>query len=189
MTTAAHPVSYYADPGTARALTVVASAWLGTPFRYGSCVMGPRGGVDCVALTWALHHKTGAAEIPHEFDRLPLHWHEHHDSSAILEFMREARKTGRLHVVVAPGDPAPDPAVLRHGDLVAIKTGLAAHHLGTWLDDTMGRHLLHVPINGTVQRWPLFQPPLAGRVAGVWRITCGPTPAAAATARPPGPHV
>lgn len=162
--------SYYASFAHALALTCEAERWLGTPFRSASVVPGPGGGVDCIGLTWALHHATGAAEIPHEFDRLPLSWHLHHESSAILEYMREARKTGRLEPIMQPGDPQPGPGLLFHGDLVAIKTGLSVHHLGTWLDDQHGRHFLHVPIGGTVRRWSIDAGPLRGRIAGVWRI-------------------
>ena len=102
---------------------------------------------------------TQALDLP----RKPLDWHLHHDNSAILDFFHAPEIRKKLRRVESYDG-------YMHGDLMAIRTGLCEHHLGTWLNDSRGQHLIHVPIGGTVQRWPIGSPPLAGKVASVWRI-------------------
>lgn len=159
--------SHYDDPVHAALLSLEAVRWQGTPFRFASQTPGPGGGVDCVGLCAAVHVACGVC-APFEIDRRPLHWSLHHEESGILEFFREPIVRARLRQL----DPEDEPA---HGDLIAVKTYLAIHHLGTFIDDALGRHLLHVPINGTVRRTPLGDRMLRGRVAGLWRITPAPS--------------
>lgn len=157
-----NPTPFYASPEARASLSAEAHRWIGTPFRAASRVPGPRGGVDCVQLCAAIHAACGVCE-PLALPSAPLQWHHHHDESLLLEWFRSPEVRARVHRL----DEADD---WMAGDLVAIRTDLCAHHLGTWLDDELGRHLLHVPIGGTVQRWPLHHRALRGRVAARWRI-------------------
>ena len=153
---------YYSTPERIAELDRQARLWMGTPFRAGSSVPGPQGGVDCVGLAAAIHMATGAAPAV-AFERRPLDWHLHHDSSAILDFFRSPEIRAKLRRVESYEG-------YRHGDLLTVRVGLCEHHLGTWLDDALGKHLLHVPIGGTVQRWTIGAPPLVGKIGSAWRI-------------------
>lgn len=153
---------FYSTPERIAALDAQVRLWMGTPFRAGSAVSGPLGGVDCVGLQAAIHTATGATQAL-DLPRKPLDWHLHHDNSAILDFFHAPEIRKKLRRIESYEG-------YMHGDLMAIRTGLCEHHLGTWLNDSRGQHLIHVPIGGTVQRWPIGSPPLAGKVASVWRI-------------------
>ncbi len=154
--------AYYSTPERVARLDAEVRKWIGTPFRGASAVPGPLGGVDCVGLTAAVH--AGAGACPEQtFRRVPLDWHLHHEFSAILDFFRRPEVHSRLQQIRGVEN-------CRHGDLMTVRVGLCEHHLGTYLDDGLGRHLLHVTVGGTVQRWSIGAPGLAGRVASVWRI-------------------
>lgn len=156
------PVPYYASPEARGRLAAESQRWLGTPFRAGSAVPGPLGGVDCVRLCAAIHAACGACD-PLDIPAAPMQWHMHHEQSLLLDWFRGPDVRGRVKRI-EEGEP------WLSGDLVAVQTGLAAHHLGTWLDDAQGRHLLHVPVGSSVQRWSLDDRLLKGRIAAVWRI-------------------
>lgn len=153
---------FYSTPERIAALDAQVRLWMGTPFRAGSAVAGPLGGVDCVGLQAAIHTATGATQAI-ELPRKPLDWHLHHDNSAILDFFHAPEIRQKLQRIESYD-------AYLHGDLMAVRTGLCEHHLGTWLNDSRGQHLLHIPINGTVQRWSIGAVPLAGKIAVVWRI-------------------
>jgi len=155
-------IPYYSTPERIAVLDSQVRLWMGTPFRAGSAVSGPFGGVDCVGLQAAIHTATGATQAI-EIPRKPLDWHLHHDNSAILDFFNAPEIRSRLRRVESYEG-------YHHGDLMAVRVGLCEHHLGTWIDDSRGKHLFHVPIGATVQRWPIGSPPLAGKIASAWRI-------------------
>lgn len=153
---------YYSTPERIARLDSQVRVWLGTPFRAGSAVPGPQGGVDCVGLTAAIHTGAGAC-MPQQIMRRPLDWHLHHEFSVIVDFFRQPEISRRLRRVESY-------VGYQHGDLMTVRVGLCEHHLGTFLDDALGKHLLHVPIGGTVQRWSIGAPGLNGRIASAWRI-------------------
>jgi hypothetical protein len=154
---------FYSTPERKAALSTQARLWIGTPFRAGSAVLGRFGGVDCVGLAHEIHVATGACK-PHAIERNILDWHLHHVESPIIAFFRQEEVRGRLRHVHREDPPM-------HGDIVVIRVGAnEGYHVGTFLDDQLGRHLLHVPIGLTVQRWSIGVPPLAGHIASIWRI-------------------
>lgn len=155
-------IPYYSTPERIARLNDQVRLWLGTPFRAGSAVPGPNGGVDCVGLTAAVHVGAGACP-PQALQRVPLDWHLHHETSAVMDFFRQPQVARRLQRVESYEG-------YRHGDVMAVRVGLCEHHVGTWLDDALGAHLLHVIVGGTVQRWSIGAPGLAGRISAVWRI-------------------
>lgn len=154
--------AYYSKPERVARLDEEVRRWIGTPFRAASAVPGPQGGVDCVGLTAAVHAGAGACPAQ-TFRRLPLDWHLHHEWSAIIDFFRQPDISRRLQRIESY-------LPYLHGDLMTVRVGLCEHHLGTYLDDGLGRHLLHVTLGGTVQRWSIGAPGLEGRIASVWRI-------------------
>lgn len=157
---------YYATAAAQAAFIAEACSWLGTPFRHGTAsVKGSYGGVDCVGLCIAVHVECGACE-PFTCERLPLDWHHHHDRSAIMDFLHQPSVRERL-LIVHPEDG------LLNGDMVAIQTDKCVHHLGLYLHDGVGSHLLHVPIGACVQRWALGVAPLRGKIKSAWRIMGG----------------
>jgi cell wall-associated NlpC family hydrolase len=156
-------IPFYSSPEKQIAFQTEANRWLGTPFRFNSAVCGPDGGVDCVGLCAAIHHNCGACNL-RSIERLPLDWHLHHSASAIIDFFHTPGVRERLTRVEFEEEP------LLVGDLVAIKTARCVHHLGLYLQDSIGKHLLHVPVDGTVQRWSIGYAPLSGKIASVWRI-------------------
>jgi cell wall-associated NlpC family hydrolase len=155
-------IPYYQSPDRQSAFLTEARRWIGTPFRAGSAICGEHGGVDCVGLVAAIHSACGACSLS-ELPRRPLDWHLHNDASAILEFFRMPEVRARLAGIEEGRSRL-------NGDLVAVQTGLCVHHLGLWISDGIGAHLLHVPVGSRVQRWSMDDPMLRGRIAGIWRI-------------------
>lgn len=154
--------AYYSTSERIARLDAEVRKWIDTPFRRCSAVPGRLGGVDCVGLTAAVHTGAGACP-PQTFERVPLDWHLHHEWSAIIAFFRRPEVQKRLRRI-----DGREP--YWHGDLMAVRVGLCEHHLGTYLDDALGQHLLHVTVGGTVQRWSLGAQGLVGKIASVWRI-------------------
>lgn len=154
---------YYQSPERQQLLLAELISWIGTPFKSGAAaVKGPYGGVDCIGLCIAVNVACGACS-PIECERLPLDWHHHHDTSAILTFFNHPGLRERLQILSAE-DP------LMPGDLVAVQTGRCVHHLGIVMAGHLSMHLVHVPIDACAQMWA-FEPLLAsGMVKSVWRI-------------------
>lgn len=152
---------FYGSPETVAALVAEAQRWIGTPFRYGSCVRGAGGGVDCTHLCYAVHLACGAF-APFEVPSAPLNWHQHHDESIMLDFLRAPEAAGRLKHI-----DRDDPTMT--GDLAVVRVSRTEHHMGTVLRLESGAFLLHVPLNHPVQLSPLADP--AMRITSLWRLS------------------
>lgn len=114
--------------GTARRamLLQAARAWRGTPFYPNSCAIGPSGGVDCVRLQAAIHHRTGF--VPRlQLPRSTMDYSAHGRVSELLRWLREEPALqGRLQEIVRPATDD-----LLTGDLVTLLEDRVEHHLGT----------------------------------------------------------
>ena len=67
------------------AVGVEALTWQGTPFSYGRCLKGPRGGVDCGRYPAACLKETGVIDCDlRNLPRLPRNWFAHCADNADL---------------------------------------------------------------------------------------------------------
>ncbi|AHF92496.1 hypothetical protein OPIT5_21895 [Opitutaceae bacterium TAV5] len=124
----------YFTPERRPALRAAVARWTGTPFRAHTAVPGPQGGVDCVHFIHAVLAECGATAD----QSLPAGYslaHGHHSARPdLLRWLMEATAPGLALVMVPPlGRLIP-------GDLLAIQTGLTAHHLALCTGDGQCAH-------------------------------------------------
>ena len=135
---------FYSTEERQRLVVEEALSWLGTPFSENCAVKGPQGGVSCDRFQLAVHQATGAApavEIPSLPVEVVRHWHEHHATSRILDWLHQPEFAGRVKRV----DDGEPPMI---GDIAVVKLRLSEHHVGLWC----GAFVVHVAVNGGVLR-------------------------------------
>ncbi len=118
-----------------QAIVKEALTWVGTPFFYGACVKGPKGGVDCGRFPAAVLKAAGVlpnldlAKLP----KLPAKWFLHCSKEMLGPMIAQYAKEYRVAHPGAPAQPAqaatleakvmPEP-----GDIVAAKYGKDLAH-------------------------------------------------------------
>jgi cell wall-associated NlpC family hydrolase len=103
-------------------LDTIARSWEGTPFFAFAATRGPQGGVDCVRLAQEIMVEAGAvAREP--LPEYTMDYARHTPRSALLRWLLASPSlAGRMELVPPTGK-------LRPGDVLALKSGRADHHL------------------------------------------------------------
>jgi cell wall-associated NlpC family hydrolase len=108
-----------------QAVLRIAPTWIGTPFQYGQCVKGPKGGVDCGRYPAAVLKEAGVIDIDiAKLPQLPPLWFLHNTTGSYLEIIRRYATEYELQ----PGEQP------RPGDLVIVKFGRDWAHSAIVLD-------------------------------------------------------
>lgn len=97
------------------AVVSIAKTWVGTPYRSGSAVRGPDGGVDCANLPAAVYAEAGVIK-PFQVEFYPQDWHLHRSTERYLDQVKKL-------AFELPPDALPMP-----GDLVVWKFGRCFSH-------------------------------------------------------------
>ncbi|MES2692671.1 MAG: hypothetical protein V4773_04300 [Verrucomicrobiota bacterium] len=129
---------FYHTEARRAALLEEVRSWEGTPFSENCAVKGRQGGVSCERWQVAIHSACGACP-PLDLPVVPVeqvrHWHEHHEGSLIMDFLRRPE----LQLRVRRFEMDTTPMV---GDIVVMRVGKTEHHLGVWC----GPRIYHVAI-------------------------------------------